>query len=241
MMSQSCRRDCGSRPVVGSSRKSSSGSPTSAHATASRCFCPPESLPTYDVAPSLQATRGRWPRRVRGRWVEAAKQRDVSRTVSLSESWVSCSEMPMPLANASESSRPQRIAEHLDIAGRRVEQAFEDLDRRRLAGAVGTEQAEALANGNRQVDALHGLDRRPAGIDFEKFPTSNCVGHRTRSVRERPRKHDSGPVIGGERRRSGDRIVCNDILLGPPRHGSPGCDCSISPWRSGVVSPDAKR
>ena len=43
---QSWRRDCGSRPVVGSSRNSRSGSLTSAHATARRCFWPPESLPT---------------------------------------------------------------------------------------------------------------------------------------------------------------------------------------------------
>ena len=48
--SQSCRRDCGSSPVVGSSRKSSSGSPTSAQATARRCFWPPESF-------SYQASR----------------------------------------------------------------------------------------------------------------------------------------------------------------------------------------
>ena len=40
--SQSWRRACGSRPVVGSSRNRKSGSPTSAQAIASRCFCPPE-------------------------------------------------------------------------------------------------------------------------------------------------------------------------------------------------------
>ena len=48
-MSQTCRRDCGSRPVVGSSRNRSSGSPTSAQATARRCFWPPESVPTRAV------------------------------------------------------------------------------------------------------------------------------------------------------------------------------------------------
>ena len=40
--SQSCRRACGSSPVVGSSRNNRSGSPTSEQARASRCFCPPE-------------------------------------------------------------------------------------------------------------------------------------------------------------------------------------------------------
>src|SRR5207248_7388630 len=39
----------GSRPVVGSSRKSSSGSLTSAQATARRCFCPPESRSVHDA------------------------------------------------------------------------------------------------------------------------------------------------------------------------------------------------
>ena len=45
-ISHNCRRLCGSRPVVGSSRKRMSGSPTSAQATPRRCFWPPESLPT---------------------------------------------------------------------------------------------------------------------------------------------------------------------------------------------------
>jgi hypothetical protein len=40
-------------------------------------------------------------------------------------------------------------AEHLDVAAIGLQQAFQDLDRRRLAGTIGTEQAEALA-------ALHG-------------------------------------------------------------------------------------
>ena len=40
------KRDCGSSPVVGSSRKSRSGSPTSAQARASRWRWPPESWPT---------------------------------------------------------------------------------------------------------------------------------------------------------------------------------------------------
>ena len=36
--SHNWRRACGSRPVVGSSRNNKSGSPTSAHASANRCF-----------------------------------------------------------------------------------------------------------------------------------------------------------------------------------------------------------
>src|SRR2546430_1780411 len=44
--SHNWRRDCGSSPVVGSSRNKSSGRETRAHATAKRCFCPPDSFPT---------------------------------------------------------------------------------------------------------------------------------------------------------------------------------------------------
>ena len=49
MMSHSWRRLCGSRPVVGSSRKRIFGLPTSAVATARRWRWPPESLPTQAV------------------------------------------------------------------------------------------------------------------------------------------------------------------------------------------------
>ena len=63
----SCRRDCGSRPVVGSSRNSRSGLPTSAQATASRCFCPPESFPTQASRFDSRARRAAAPRRRSGR------------------------------------------------------------------------------------------------------------------------------------------------------------------------------
>ena len=53
-MSHSWRRLCGSSPVVGSSRKRIFGLATSAVATASRCFCPPDSLPTQVSAFSSQ-------------------------------------------------------------------------------------------------------------------------------------------------------------------------------------------
>ena len=45
MRSQNSRRLTGSTPAVGSSRKSSGGSWIVAHASATRCFQPPESVP----------------------------------------------------------------------------------------------------------------------------------------------------------------------------------------------------
>ena len=49
-------------------------------------------------------------------------------------------------------------AEHLDLARIGVEQAFEDLDGRRLAGAVRAEQAEALAARDLEIEAVDGDD-----------------------------------------------------------------------------------
>src|SRR4051812_32131596 len=49
------------------------------------------------------------------------------------------------------------VAEHGDDPGRAGAVALEDLDRGRLAGAVGAEQAEDLADGDLEVEAPHGL------------------------------------------------------------------------------------
>src|SRR5216684_380474 len=47
--------------------------------------------------------------------------------------------------------------EHPALAARPLAVPLEDLDRRRLAGAVGAEEAEDLADGDVEVDAPHGL------------------------------------------------------------------------------------
>ena len=113
-------------------------------ATASRCCWPPESCSTR-----------RWPsleRDPRDRLVglepapvEAAEERSaISRTVCLSGNRVSWSVTPIRSRIAASSVVPAP-AEDLDLARGRPVQPFEDLDRRRLARAVGAEQAEALA------------------------------------------------------------------------------------------------
>ena len=53
---------------------------------------------------------------------------------------------------------PRVDAEHGDLAAVGLVEALEDLDRRRLAGAVGPEQAEDLAAADLEVDAVDGLD-----------------------------------------------------------------------------------
>ncbi len=62
-----------------------------------------------------------------------------------------------PLAERAAS--PLRVdAEDADVAGAAPPIPLEDLDGRRLAGAVGTEQREDLAAGDGQVDAGDGVD-----------------------------------------------------------------------------------
>src|SRR5207249_2906211 len=53
-------------------------------------------------------------------------------------------------------------ARHASGARRRAHQRAQDVDRRRLAGAVRAEEAEDLSRLNVQVDASHGLDRAEA-------------------------------------------------------------------------------
>ena len=50
------------------------------------------------------------------------------------------------------------VAEHAHLAGVGAAVALEDLDRGRLAGAVGAEEAEDLAAVDGEVDALEGFD-----------------------------------------------------------------------------------
>ena len=50
------------------------------------------------------------------------------------------------------------VTEHLDVARVGHPQAFEDLDRGGLAGAIRAEQAEALAGADLEVEAPDGMD-----------------------------------------------------------------------------------
>ena len=67
---------------------------------------------------------------------------------------------------------PSRVeAEHLDLARVAAPVALEDLDGRRLAGAVRAEQPEHLAGGDLEVDPAHGLDaavRLPQAADRDR-------------------------------------------------------------------------
>ena len=76
------------------------------------------------------------------------------------------------------------LAEHPDLAGAALAIALEDLDRGRLAGAVGPEEGEDLAGLDLEVDAANGLDSavglaQPGRVDrgvraFERDEVSEC-------------------------------------------------------------------
>src|SRR5207249_9883765 len=78
---------------------------------------------------------------------------------------------PQPLAERALIPCPPH-SEHLDVARGGLQQAFEDLDGRRLPRAVRSQEAEALAATHRQVEPVHGshpivfLDQ-PAAADGE--------------------------------------------------------------------------
>ena len=98
MSSQVARRACGSMPAVGSSRKTSSGRPTSASASDSRCCCPPDSRLTAVPATSAQADECRAGRR--GRAVRRRRRRTGA---AVRGPWRRCSRRRRPAA-----SRPTR-------------------------------------------------------------------------------------------------------------------------------------
>jgi hypothetical protein len=156
MCSHSDRRPCGSRPVVGSSRKISSGSLTSASAIDSRCRWPPERSLLRAVArsPSPRSSISRSCRPAAR--VEGAEERDQLADGQLR---VQGCRLQLDADSLLERARVAHDvdAQHLGAARIGRAQALEDLDRRRLAGAVGAEQAEDLAAVDAEGDAVYGV------------------------------------------------------------------------------------
>jgi hypothetical protein len=68
-------------------------------------------------------------------------------------------------------------AEHLDGAGVRAHEALAHLDRRRLAGTVGTEQGQHLGGVHLEIEVGDGRDSRRAGSVFLGDPAQphHCV------------------------------------------------------------------
>src|SRR5205823_9056991 len=98
-----------------------------------------------------------------------------------------------PLAEA----RPRRlrvVPEHRHLTGVAAPVALEDLDRRRLAGAVRAEEAEDLAVRDLEVDAAHRLER---AVRFAQSADGDCRHAETSSTSTWPQggKDGSGPPL----------------------------------------------
>ena len=142
------RRPTGSTPSVGSSRSRTSGSWTSAAARPSRCVMPLENFLTRTSAHSESRTRssssGIAPaQRRRGRCPTSGRRSTASAAPSGSRG----SGAPPAGTRRGGGSRDRAtgIPKSRGLARGRVRQAEEDLDGRRLAGAVRAQKAEELA------------------------------------------------------------------------------------------------
>ena len=74
---------------------------------------------------------------------------------------------------------------HQDAAARRIDDAADDADQRRLAGAVGAEQRENLAVADFQVDVLERL--KAGGVGLVQMRDGNGGGHDGRERRLTPK------------------------------------------------------
>ena len=151
------RRACGSRPVVGSSRNTTSGKLTNASASASRWRWPPDSVSNGASALSISAKRSSSGSGADRRRVEPAIQRQrltrgdlVLQRGGLQRGADLLLHLARPL--------PRVDPAHLQPARVRFAQPDQAFDGGRLAGAVRSEQAENLARLDLEADAVDGGD-----------------------------------------------------------------------------------
>ena len=159
---QNSRRETGSTPVVGSSSRISSGSWTSVQASASFCFIPPDSRSASRAAKRRQLRHRQQlvaARAVVANAVHLGEERDVLVDGQIAVQTESLREIADALGQR--AMRAHRIeAEHAHLARVGVQQPAHQANRRRLAGAVGADEAEHLAA--LHVEAQAGERRRLA-------------------------------------------------------------------------------
>ncbi len=173
-------RTCGSRPTVGSSRSSSCGRCTRARAMSSRRRMPPESLSTRVVAAVAQVGEVERPldrgRALRAR--DAVEVREDEQVLLGRQRHVEVVELRDDAALRARRLRVagQHVPEDLELAlvGDRLR--GEHLHRRRLAGAVGAEQADARPLGDVEVEAGDGGDL-PVALDDAAQADGGTPGH----------------------------------------------------------------
>ena len=186
---------------MGSSRKISSGSCTSAEAIASRCRWPPERWSTR--APACRPARPRPAPRPRPPRSSAVQAGDRSQVLARGEPDEERGGLGLHAhpGQQGEVARPRGQAEDADRAGVGLPQPLHDLDQRGLARAVGAEEPEELAAAARQGHPVHGRPRRRSvwnsgqhdgrtGLGRQLMRSPLCVSRE----RRRPRQSTSSAM-----------------------------------------------
>ena len=158
IVSQALRRAAGSKPVVGSSRKISSGSPTSASARSSRRSWPPGERARHRVLLALEAGERDHLVDVTGVRIHRSRSARAPRGRGCGGTGRCSGARSRPARAALAAAGPGSNPSTLTSPAARCAVALEDLDRRRLAGAVGTEQPEHLAAPDVEVDPTNRLE-----------------------------------------------------------------------------------
>ena len=219
--SRFCRRShirwraCGSSPVVGSSRSSRSGSLMSARPSERRRFMPPESSPglalAFDCSAAKSSSFGTRSSIVVARQAEVgAVDAQVLGAGEVGVEAVELGDDADPLLRLAHLRR-QRQAERLDRAAVGAGQAEADADRRRLAGAVRADHAEALAR--------HDLER--------EIVDDGGVAELLRQVRDAKQRlgHGSAPRRPTPIRRCRRRLRSRPAPAGRPARRRPSARC----------------
>ena len=175
------RRAPGSKPVVGSSRKISRDRRRARAARSSRRRWPPESRPTRasalcwrpdELDDSSTGARRREKLGVHRSTLAHAQEGLRPACCSTRPDAVAPARVAVPRIGP---SRP-------DVAGTARAVALEDLDGRRLAGAVGAEQPEDLTGPDLEVDPAHDhvVGRRPCADRGPQSRRGSCRGRPAR-------------------------------------------------------------
>ena len=195
-------RACGSSPVVGSSSSSRSGSLTSARASERRRFMPPESSP--GLAAALDCSAAKSSSFGHALVDDGARQAEVgavdAQVLGAGEVGVEAVELgddADPLLGV-EHALGQRQAEGLDRAAVGPGEAEADADRRRLAGAVRADHAEALAR--------HDLER--------EVVDDGGVAELLRQVRDAKERLGHADVAPGARRQASASLASVSTGIG---------------------------
>ena len=206
-VSNSVSTTIGARPSEGSSSSRTSGRAISARAIASCCCWPPESAPATRCANSpITGKSARDPLAVGGDAVHRAARGEPEPQVLLDgqrgEDVAALGDQRRcRRARGPRAARAARAPCRRISPARQRDEAHDRVQRRRLAGAVGPDQADDLAAAERQAEVAHG--GQPAVADLDRVELEDGVSHRGR---RRPRRR------GRRSRRRG----CARISAGVP-------------------------